>query len=82
MNLIVNIPKVYYDYCKAQEDPIEIQLAVKNGIPLDKMRTEIEQLPTTKCTETRRIYIDADDFKEDVLAIIDRYMSESEDTKD
>jgi hypothetical protein len=45
---------------------------------LNKIRAEIEQLPTTKCTETRRIYIDADDFKENVLAILDKYKTESE----
>ena len=45
---------------------------------LDKIRDEIEQLPTKKCTETRRIYINADDFKENVLAIIDKYKAESE----
>lgn len=45
----------------------------------DKIRSEIEQLPTTKCTETHRIYIDADDFKENVLTILDKYKAESED---
>ena len=45
---------------------------------LDKIREEIEQLPTTKCTETHRIYIDADNFKENVIAIVDKYIAESE----
>lgn len=45
---------------------------------LDKIRTEIENLPTTKCTETRRIYIDADVFKVNTLAILDKYRAESE----
>lgn len=45
---------------------------------LDKIRAEIEQLPTTKCTETHRIYIDADDFKKNVLVILDKYKAESE----
>lgn len=45
---------------------------------LDKIRAEIAQLPTTTCTETRRISIDADDFKENVLAIIDKYKAEIE----
>ena len=45
---------------------------------LDKIRTEIEQLSTSTCTETRRISIDADDFKENVLAILDKYKAESE----
>lgn len=46
---------------------------------LDKIRADIEQLPTAKCTETQRIYIDAADFKENVLAILDKYKAESED---
>ena len=36
MKLIIDIPEVFYEYCKAQEDAIEIQLAVKNGTPLPK----------------------------------------------
>lgn len=43
----------------------------KNTV-LDKIRTEIEQLPTTECTETRRIWIRADDFKEEVLKVLHR----------
>lgn len=45
---------------------------------LDKVRAEIEQLPTTKCTSTHRIYMDADDFKKNVLVILDKYKAESE----
>lgn len=48
---------------------------------LDKIRTEIEQLPTTKCTETHRIYIDAYDFKKNVLMILDKYKADSEVTQ-
>ena len=36
MQIIIDIPECYYEYCKAQEDAVEIQLAVKNGIPLPK----------------------------------------------
>ena len=45
---------------------------------LDKIRAEIEQLPTSTCTETRRIRIDADDFKGNVFEIFDKYKSEIE----
>ena len=48
---------------------------------LDKIRAEIKQLSTSRCTETHRIYIDTDDFKENVLAIIDKYKAESEGKK-
>ena len=43
---------------------------------LDKIRAEIEQLPTSTCTETHIIYIDADDFKENALAILDKYKAD------
>lgn len=46
---------------------------------LDMLRAEIEQLPTSTCTETCRIYIDADDFKGNVLEIFDKYKAETED---
>lgn len=45
---------------------------------IDKIRAEIEQLPTEKCTETCGIRIDADVFKENVLAILGKYKAESE----
>ena len=45
---------------------------------LDKIRAEIEQLSLAKCTETCRVYIDAADFKKNVLEIIDKYKAESE----
>ena len=45
---------------------------------LDKIRTEIEQLPTSTCTETCRIRVNVDDFKENVLNIIDKYKGKSE----
>ena len=45
---------------------------------LGKIMAEIDQLPTTKCIETHRIYINADDFKKNVLMILDKYKAESE----
>lgn len=51
MQIVIDISEVFYEYCKAQEDAIEIQLAVKNGTPLpehygrlgdlDKLYTEM-----------------------------------------
>lgn len=58
---------------------LELYQAGLMGMPnemievLDKIRAEIEQLSTTKSTETCRVYIDADDFKKNVLEIIDKY---------
>lgn len=46
MKLIIDIPEVFYEYCKAQEDAIEIQLAVKNGTPLDDLRAELGRCKT------------------------------------
>lgn len=34
MQIVIDIPECFYEYCKAQTDPIEIELAVANGIPL------------------------------------------------
>lgn len=53
--------------------------ALEKEVRLDKIRAEIEELPTTECRETCRIIIDADDFKKDVLLILDEYKAESED---
>lgn len=36
MQIVIDIPECFYEYCKAQEDAIEIQLAVKKGTPLPK----------------------------------------------
>ena len=47
---------------------------------LDKIRAEIKELPITEFTEARRKYVDVDDFKKNVLAIIDKYKAESENT--
>ena len=43
----------------------------------EKIRSEIQDLPTSTCTETCWISIDADDLKENVLAIFDKYKAES-----
>lgn len=67
-----DMDKTTIDACRGA-----IELLKQESV-IDKIRAEIEQLPTTKCTETRRIYIDVDDFKKNVLAIIDKYKAESE----
>ena len=68
--------------CNAYEVDKALSMAIKaleQDTILDKIKADIEQLPTTKCTETHKIYIIADDFKENVLAILDKYKAESED---
>ena len=73
MKRIINIPEVFYEYCKAQEDAIEIQLAVKNSISLDKVLVEIE--------EERKGYPPSADYYKAisrVLEIINKYSKESE----
>ena len=57
----------------------ELLKGLKREPMLDKIKAEIEQLPTMKCTETHRIYINTDDFKKNVIAILDKYRAESED---
>lgn len=59
--------------------PVNPQPKMQQWILVDKIRDEIEKLlPTKKCTETRRIYINADDFKKKVLAILDKVQGKSE----
>ena len=41
MKLIIDIPEIFYEYCKAHDDATELELAVKNGTPLDKIRKEV-----------------------------------------
>ena len=36
IELVIKIPEYFYEYCKTQTDATEIQLAVKNGMPLPK----------------------------------------------
>ena len=36
IELVIRIPKVFYEYCKAEEDAIEVHLAIKNGTVLPK----------------------------------------------
>ncbi len=45
---------------------------------LDKIRAEIEELPTSRFTEAYRIRFSADNFKKKVLEILDRYKAEDE----
>ena len=88
MKVVIDIDKKLYDRMKTYHGLDDAYFSIKHGIPLsedcincvlDKIRAEIEQLPTVKCTETRRIYINATDFKENVLAILNKYKAESED---
>lgn len=72
MKMIVDIPEVFYEYCKSQEDTIEIQLAVKNGIPLDKIRDEIYLLHH----HPKLDFIKNDDVVDMALQIIDKYTKE------
>ena len=44
-------------------------------VTLKEIREEIDQLETTKCTETHSINISAQELKEKVLDIIDRYLN-------
>lgn len=44
MQVVIDIPETYYEYCKAQEDAVEIQLAIKKGTPLPKGHGRIGDL--------------------------------------
>lgn len=64
----MNKPCVAHQICREDKNKV-----------LDKIRAEIEQLPTAICTEIIRKNFYAKDFKEDVFKIIDKYQAESED---
>lgn len=67
---------IHDDVCGLEDNHEEGIVSCADRIPknvFDKIRAEIEQLSTFKCTETCRVYIDADDFKKNVLEIIDKY---------
>lgn len=36
MQIVIDIPECFYEYCKTKTDAIEIELAVAKGIPLQK----------------------------------------------
>ena len=64
------------EYAKLDKDgePIIID-EFEKIVTLKEMRDEIDQIPTTKCTETHCINVSVQDFKEKVLDIIDRYLN-------
>ena len=66
------------NFTKADIDAIVKAINAHWELIIDEIRAEIEQLSTSTCTETRKIYIDADDFKENVLAIFDKYKADKE----
>lgn len=83
MKYIINMPedtKQHFDEFKGKflcGDGYDLIQSIKDSKPLeqelDKIRAEIKQLPTTTCTETYRMQINTYDFKENVIAIIDKY---------
>ena len=67
MKIVIDIPDTYYEYCKAQEDAIEIQLAVKNGTPLPEHHGRLidaDELKRTMEKDMRRAlsFVDLTDF--------------------
>lgn len=71
---------VAYEQAKQLQTIIENLAEIKRHAitkVLNEIRAQIEQLPTSKCTETCRIHIDSDKFKENVLAILDKQKVEN-----
>lgn len=77
MKLIIDIPeavkhKVYaYGLSLSPSDKEQLIKAIINGIPLDKIRAEIEQMNNIDYVEPVTV--------DEVLQIIDKYRAESED---
>ncbi len=79
---VLEMARLLEDGCYQQEMLLKavhiINEALEQESVLDKIRAEIEELPTKKCTETHMVYIDAYNFKKNVLTIFDKYKAESE----
>jgi len=75
MKLIIDIPDHLYNVIKNKEctNKNVLTKAVENGIPLDNLRAEIEQI-----TDTMGVSYNQYVSKIDVLQIIDKYKAESE----
>ena len=71
----INMPSISSNMdCRPPYCPLK---EVSDNSVLEDIKVEIELLPTSTCTETHRIGIGADDFKENVLEILDKYIVES-----
>ena len=81
MQIVIDIDEKQYNIIKNdlyKTFPTEMKKwgleAIRNGIPLDKIRAEIEQI-----TDTMGVSYNQYVSKIDVLQIIDKYKAESED---
>ena len=83
MKLIIDIPEEDYNFVKKQvtdgiTNPLKICIA--NGIPLDKIRAEITNIPITDTDgHSNNWYREPQAIINDVLLIIDKYKAGSED---
>ena len=74
MQIVIDIPQEVYDKALSGDGTGTIWAGyVKNGIPLDKIRAEVEQI-----TDTMGVSYNQYVSKIDVLQIIDKYKAESE----
>jgi len=75
MQLVVEISEDTFFDLKKKQNRTEVDNAVLNGTPLDKIRAEIMKLQTYKMFGGEdTVYVE----HEDVLQIIDKYKAESE----
>ena len=85
VKLIIEIPKELYENKKGYLTNMDAHMickAVQNGIPLEDVKAEIEEMPTEKIARCRKAYIFASEFKIKVLEILDNIGKESEGTND
>jgi len=76
IELVIKIPEIFYSFCKAQDDATEIQLAVKNGIPLDKIKSKIlDTVVFEKEVHGETEFLKGVNY---CLGIIDKYMPKNE----
>ena len=72
MKLIIDVDDKDYEKLKDGHIPFRILNVIQNGIPLEQMRSEIEQLRLHKAeflTNDNKVCIDS----QEVLDIIDKY---------
>jgi hypothetical protein len=86
MQIVIDIPKEQYSLIMQSYrsgvarfiDKEAMMYAIKNGIPLDKIRAEIEEQKECRCFDDDDMFVYITGLN-DAIYIIDKYKAESED---
>jgi len=80
MKIVIDIPEVFYEYCKAEEGAIEVHLAIKNGIPLPKGHGDLidrNELAVDYTSSDWNDYVSVEQIK-NAKAIVEAYKEGAE----